>query len=176
MTPAAQPVEQKLTRFQIYQNYMRGPDWRELRHILLKSKGWKCEHCSSSFDLVGHHMIYRDPLTDCTLDDLMCLCMLCHDCLHRGLSKARIDPPNTREKTKLLIETYKKREERRGYIPKTKKQKDFLKAQKDQERTLIDNLRRKYRQTVRIKDKRNFSKEQILEVITRLDALYKSLS
>ena len=121
-------------------------------------------------------MIYRDPLTDCTLDDLMCLCMLCHDCLHRGLSKARIDPPNTREKTKLLIETYKKREERRGYIPKTKKQKDFLKAQKDQERTLIDNLRRKYRQTVRIKDKRNFSKEQILEVITRLDALYKSLS
>lgn len=72
-------------RRQAYEAYLLSEHWSELRKSALNRANRKCEACRSTKRLVGHHLLYRDPLESCTADDIMCLCSTCHDMWHAWL-------------------------------------------------------------------------------------------
>lgn len=44
--------------------------------------GWKCRHCSSRNNLTPHHLVYRSHGGEDTINNLVTLCMQCHDAHH----------------------------------------------------------------------------------------------
>lgn len=90
-----------------YTAYMATPHWRSLRRSVLSSAGFKCEACYATSGLVGHHMFYRENMTDSKIEDLMCLCEDCHNLLHRYCKTSRTSVPREKLKTMLLISEIK---------------------------------------------------------------------
>jgi hypothetical protein len=84
---ASEPHSSGMTdRYKTYLEYLQSEHWSSLRLKCYKAAEFQCEACNDSRKLVGHHLIYRVPLTSCTTDDIMCLCETCHNALHRWLS------------------------------------------------------------------------------------------
>lgn len=73
-------------RYKTYLEYLQSEHWSSLRLKCYKAAEFQCEGCNDNRKLVGHHMIYRVPLTSCTVDDIMCLCETCHNLFHRWLT------------------------------------------------------------------------------------------
>ena len=63
----------------IYQNYIRSPQWKRLREAALKKADYQCERCGASrwSGLEVHHKHY-DNFQNESLSDLEVLCRKCH--------------------------------------------------------------------------------------------------
>lgn len=86
-----------------YQEYLFSKHWQKLRLTAFDKANHACESCGATSSLHGHHMIYRNPITACTAEDIMCLCDTCHDKLHT-IYRAKLGSiPRTREETKLIL-------------------------------------------------------------------------
>lgn len=90
---------------QKYDAYLLSAHWRDLRAKVFSDAGNKCESCGTQSSLHGHHMIYRTPLTECTPEDIMCLCEGCHKMLHENLRIKRSKIPTTRLHTLSFLST-----------------------------------------------------------------------
>lgn len=65
-----------------YAEYLLTPHWQELKRELFRLRGRKCSVCDNRRRVEVHHLTYRTPITDCTVDDLLPLCRYCHRCAH----------------------------------------------------------------------------------------------
>jgi predicted HNH restriction endonuclease len=73
-----------------YKAYLHTPYWREVSRLVKKRFGWRCGVCNSPLELQAHHRTYEhrgDELNH--LDDLICLCKICHKLFHKEQRKAR---------------------------------------------------------------------------------------
>lgn len=73
-----------------YAEYLQTDHWKTLRFDAKRRAGFKCEHCDTDlielgFELHAHHLVYRNPLESCTVDDIMALCEFCHRHWHEWL-------------------------------------------------------------------------------------------
>lgn len=69
---------------------MASQHWWNLRADRRALCGNKCEECGTGRKLLeGHHVVYRIPLTACTVEDIRMLCVRCHVELHRKRNKER---------------------------------------------------------------------------------------
>lgn len=51
--------------------------------LLYVRDSFQCRHCHSRSNLTPHHVIYRSSQGPDTLDNLLTLCMTCHEATHR---------------------------------------------------------------------------------------------
>lgn len=100
-----------MTRKEIYLSYLESEHWSNLRNECFRRANVRCESCNGKIRLVGHHMVYRNPLELGVPEEIMCLCSDCHNFLHRGLSKDKIALPADRQTTINLISSFKTRRE-----------------------------------------------------------------
>jgi len=82
----ALPVHAMSKRNETYVKYLASDHWEMLRGKAFAIAEYRCEVCTDERSLVGHHLVYRDPLERCTVADIMCLCETCHNALHRWLT------------------------------------------------------------------------------------------
>lgn len=65
---------------QEYMDYLRSPEWQQLRSQRLKIDNYKCQRCGRPFDLQVHHLYYPMELgTEDPWRDLITLCDGCHE-------------------------------------------------------------------------------------------------
>jgi 5-methylcytosine-specific restriction endonuclease McrA len=57
-------------------------DYNLLRKRVLERDGWRCQNCGSSKDLHVHHLAKRSKLGDDALNNLITLCVICHQRQH----------------------------------------------------------------------------------------------
>lgn len=60
-----------------YEDYLKSDQWRQIRELLFKRRGRKCESCGSIENLEIHHLNYRH-LGKERPEDLKILCQPCH--------------------------------------------------------------------------------------------------
>ena len=73
-----------------YKAFLLTPYWKEVSRLVKKRFGWRCGVCNSPLELQAHHRTYEhqgDELNH--LDDLICLCKVCHKLFHKEQRKAR---------------------------------------------------------------------------------------
>ncbi len=58
--------------------------YRHLRQQVLERDGWRCQHCGRSADLQVHHIHPRSRLGGDGEENLVTLCVQCHELLHSG--------------------------------------------------------------------------------------------
>lgn len=63
-----------------YRAYLASPEWKEVRRLAVRRRGYRCEHCGRlrrSIDLNVHHLTYERRGYE-QLEDLLVLCEPCH--------------------------------------------------------------------------------------------------
>ena len=55
----------------------------QLCHEVLERDGWRCQSCGQIGDLQVHHILPRSRLGDDTAENLIALCVICHQKAHR---------------------------------------------------------------------------------------------
>ncbi len=65
--------------------------YRELWLQVLKRDGWRCQGCGRTENLQVHHIEPRSRLGDDTAENLIALCVLCHQKTHRQRQNAGQD-------------------------------------------------------------------------------------
>lgn len=75
-----------------YEKYLRSQHWWELKRDLWRMRPRCCTVCQSKDQVDPHHLIYRTPLSDGRVTDLMPLCRRCHDIVHDFNLPSRFDP------------------------------------------------------------------------------------
>lgn len=81
-----------------YLQYLRSPEWQNLRSQRLKIDNYKCQRCGRPFDLQVHHLYY--PLVLGTEDpyrDLVTLCDTCHEIIEHQKKEYRKDKKDALE-------------------------------------------------------------------------------
>ena len=73
-----------------YSKYIRTKKWKTLASLVKEKAGNKCVFCGSEKKLVAHHHNYINLYNE-TEDDLICVCNICHDKIHRGCYCMRED-------------------------------------------------------------------------------------
>lgn len=68
---------------QAYRAYLQSDHWRQLRLEAFKKWGRKCYKCPCTFGLDVHHLVYRHPWTEGTVDDVRPCCRSCHEKEHQ---------------------------------------------------------------------------------------------
>lgn len=72
-------------------NYLKSDHWKDLRLRKLVSTDAKCEICAfRCLQNDVHHTIYRRPLTNAKLTDLVVLCRSCHQAVHELIEIAKV--------------------------------------------------------------------------------------
>lgn len=103
-----------------YLKYIDSEHWSKLRKLKLEINS-RCEHCKSSMSLHVHHVFYRDYYS-CAVNDLVVLCVRCHNDLHDALRKVRGKPSDyPLQHLRPLIDRYRSGE--LGRVKKEKKRK-----------------------------------------------------
>jgi len=64
-------------------------EYNLLRQRVLERDGWRCQNCGSSKYLHVHHQTRRSKLGDDALDNLITLCVTCHQKQHYFWSSTR---------------------------------------------------------------------------------------
>jgi hypothetical protein len=72
-----------------YENYILSDEWREKRKNRIKIDGGKCQSCGGPAQQV-HHLTYARFKNE-VMDDLISLCMNCHDRQHEPLINIKPD-------------------------------------------------------------------------------------
>lgn len=80
-------------KYRNYLTYLKSDHWNHLRKSKYRQAKMKCQVCFEGGVLHCHHIRYRN-LTDCTLDDLACLCAECHDAFHVACKHYKIESEN----------------------------------------------------------------------------------
>jgi hypothetical protein len=83
-------IEVNMSKRKDYNRYLQSDHWADLRRRKFSESGRNCKNCGSVKVPHVHHINYRH-LIDCTLDDLLVLCKICHDDLHCGAQIQKID-------------------------------------------------------------------------------------
>jgi 5-methylcytosine-specific restriction endonuclease McrA len=65
-----------------YQEYLRSPQWKEKRVLVMARDNNTCQHCKNTTATEIHHVRY-DNIFDEPLEDLISLCNLCHSQAHK---------------------------------------------------------------------------------------------
>ena len=52
------------------------------KELMYKRDGHRCRSCNSSENLTPHHVIFRSQLGPDDLENLICLCINCHNAVH----------------------------------------------------------------------------------------------
>lgn len=60
--------------------------YKRLHRQVLERDGWRCQRCGSLLNLVVHHIHFRSRLGDDSEENLMTLCLGCHQEIHREVS------------------------------------------------------------------------------------------
>ncbi len=58
--------------------------YRQLRELVLKRDGWRCQRCGGASSLEVHHIRPRSRLGHDVEFNLITLCVTCHKEAHRG--------------------------------------------------------------------------------------------
>ncbi len=69
-------------------------EYRNLVQLVLHRDKWKCRVCKRRSNLHVHHIVYRSQLGDDASWNLITLCTLCHDGIHK---------PNPKTGAKLVL-------------------------------------------------------------------------
>jgi hypothetical protein len=80
-------AEQQATWRDRYNAYLASPEWQAKRALVLKRDGFICQECFSRPASQVHHLSYKH-LGDEPLDDLLSLCRICHQRIHREKDEA----------------------------------------------------------------------------------------
>lgn len=80
-------------------HYLKSDHWKDLRLRKLVSQDAKCEICGfRCLHNDVHHMIYRRPLTNTKLTDLIVLCRSCHETIHELIDISKVSHSITKSK------------------------------------------------------------------------------
>lgn len=71
----------KISRREEYENYIKGPIWREFREKAFDFYGRNCSTCGSVYNLHVHHKHYKTFMKE-QVGDVMILCETCHEAVH----------------------------------------------------------------------------------------------
>lgn len=71
-----------------YNRYMSSAEWKAKRQERLEIDKHTCRRCGSSYDVIVHHITYRNIGHE-GMEDLVTLCRSCHAELHRAESTDR---------------------------------------------------------------------------------------
>jgi hypothetical protein len=81
-----------------YRQYLESDHWRSLRAEAYRVHGRKCFKCPRKFGLEVHHLRYRNPWTECTVEDVRPCCWQCHDQEHGIVREIPLTEKRTIEK------------------------------------------------------------------------------
>ena len=76
--------------YEKYKKYRKTKKWKTLASLVKEKAGNKCVFCGSEKKLVAHHHNYINLYNE-TEDDLICVCNICHNKIHRGCYCMRED-------------------------------------------------------------------------------------
>lgn len=65
-----------------HRQYLKSPEWHDLREQVLERDGWKCVICEFDGRLDGHHVRYPENPYECPGYFVVALCRECHDEVH----------------------------------------------------------------------------------------------
>lgn len=77
-------------RMEGYLRYIDSEHWTKLRNYKVALIG-QCQNCKAKNSLHVHHVDYKDYYS-CTVDDLVVLCVMCHNDLHDALRMIKAKP------------------------------------------------------------------------------------
>lgn len=63
-------------------NTQEEANYQRNKRLMYKRDSWKCRHCNRRSMLTPHHVIYQSHGGKDDLDNLLTLCMSCHDLVH----------------------------------------------------------------------------------------------
>jgi hypothetical protein len=72
-----------------YAEYLQSEHWAGLRKQAFATYGNRCSRCKSHKRLQVHHHTYRFPWENCTVKDVVPLCLKCHEKEH-GIKRAEV--------------------------------------------------------------------------------------
>lgn len=84
-----------------YQEYLRGPDWKDKR-TSKRTKKKNCAICASKENLDVHHLNYKN-LVDVEQNDLRVLCRRCHFLTHKLFNEGKIMFRGTNHNSRFAI-------------------------------------------------------------------------
>jgi 5-methylcytosine-specific restriction endonuclease McrA len=61
-----------------------------LRKLVFDRDDWHCIHCNSTFGLDPHHIKFVSQGGKDCLENLICLCRICHNAVHDGFLKIEL--------------------------------------------------------------------------------------
>ena len=67
--------------------------YRDLHRQILERDGWRCQGCGSMRNLQVHHKEFRSRSGDDTEINLITLCAMCHQQVHRSIRCGRGEEP-----------------------------------------------------------------------------------
>lgn len=57
---------------------------KEVSRAVYQRDDWHCRHCNCSSSLTPHHVVFQSAGGSDTLDNLLTLCIKCHNDVHEG--------------------------------------------------------------------------------------------
>ena len=60
--------------------------YAELRNQVLERDRWRCQDCGTADNLQIHHLKFRSRLGHDCFENLITLCVCCHERLHRNMN------------------------------------------------------------------------------------------
>jgi 5-methylcytosine-specific restriction endonuclease McrA len=78
---------------------------RNKRAVYIRDR-WRCRHCKTSHNLTPHHIVFQSQGGTDDLDNLITLCMKCHDDVHEG--RLELLPYRNEESGWVLVEFKRK--------------------------------------------------------------------
>lgn len=68
----------------MYEDYLRSPEWKQRRGLVLQRANGICEVCEINEPVDVHHETYEHLCCE-PLEDLKAVCKFCHDYLHKKI-------------------------------------------------------------------------------------------
>jgi len=60
-------------------------EYTALCRAILERDGWRCRNCKSRSALHVHHIVFRSQGGEDSMDNLLVLCLACHEGVHRDV-------------------------------------------------------------------------------------------
>lgn len=112
------------TRKDYREDYLKSPEWENLRSIILFSKP-NCQCCNNVLAKDVHHLVYRNWV-DVKVSDLMPVCRNCHKYIHQAIKDGFIKQnPEKLEEIRIETQTILENEKFKTFL-KWAKTKHFL--------------------------------------------------
>ncbi len=93
-----------------YQDYILSKEWDRLRQWRIAKDKFKCAKCGFKHELRVHHKTY-ERLGHEDIDDLITLCVRCHNDIHYELKMSSLTQKQVAQSTDVTEEEYNKAKE-----------------------------------------------------------------